>query len=66
MEGLYKLNYYGKARKKDKSESVEESPTYITEEYNVKQNKVCSKELLQIQYDFLKPEYRLASLRIGN
>ena len=46
MEGLYKISYYGSARKKDKDEAKEESKTYVTEEYNVKQNKVCSKELL--------------------
>jgi hypothetical protein len=66
MEGLYKLNYYGTAKKKEKVKVEENDPKYITDEYQVNQNKVCSKELLTIQYDFLRPEYRIVPLRLGN
>jgi hypothetical protein len=63
MEGLYKLTYNGEAPKKETQIPSEESDTHVTEEYHVKRNKICPKELIQIQYDFLKPEYRLAALR---
>jgi hypothetical protein len=33
MEGLYKLNYYGRAKKKEKVKTEENDPKYITDEY---------------------------------
>ena len=46
MEGLYKLTYNGEAPKKESQPSCEESDTHVTEEYHVKRNKICPKELI--------------------
>ena len=46
MEGLYKLTYNGEAPKKESQPPCEESDTHVTEEYHVKRNKICPKELI--------------------